>query len=76
VREAGQRPLLNHFALQQDLPHKLADARRLRLEMKIGVGTRAADGIDHFAKSAPEQENGGQDKNGQYEHTEPGRIRH
>ena len=55
VGESGERALANDFALQQDLPHKLADARPERLDMKVGIGARAADDGHDSAKSAPEQ---------------------
>ena len=43
VGEPGSGRSLNHFALQHDLPEELADARPERLDLKVGIGTRAAD---------------------------------
>ena len=42
VRQAGQRPLLDHFALRHHFPKKLPDARPERLHVEIGRGARAA----------------------------------
>ena len=35
VRQPGQRPLLDHFALQHDFPEKLPDARAQRRDFEI-----------------------------------------
>ena len=43
VREAGQRPLLDHLPLQHDFPEKLPDPRPQRRQLEIRRGARTAE---------------------------------
>ena len=62
VREPGQRPLLDDFALRGDLPEEIADTRAERRELEIGGRPRAADDVQDRAQAPAEHRYGRADQ--------------
>ena len=76
VGQAGQGPLADHLRLRHHLPKELADARAQRRHLEIGGGARAADGLEHFAKSQPEQRQRRHHQRDQHGSFDPRRVGH
>ena len=76
VRQARQRALANHLALQQHFPHELPDARPEGPKLKIGISARAADDIHRFAEAKPEKRSGDAQQYRQDRNLQPGWVDH
>ena len=76
VRDARQRPLGNHFALQHHFPDEIGDAACHRLEVKIGVLLGLPDNTPDLAKSPPEARHGSCQQNEEQGRLRPGQLGH
>jgi hypothetical protein len=53
VRDSGQRPLTDHFPLQQNFPNEFRDARASGAEVKVSVSFGAANGGHNRTETPP-----------------------
>src|SRR5436305_12215115 len=76
VGETRQGPLLDHFALESDLPEEVPDTGSERREMEIRRRPRAADDVHDRAQAPAEHRDRRPDQQKENEALRPGNLSH
>ena len=76
VRNAGQRALLDYFALQQHFPYEVAQAASHWLNVKFRIFPGAQNGSPDLAKSQPKPVYGGGQQRDEENHFRPRELNH
>jgi hypothetical protein len=76
MRDPRQRPLRNHFALQQNFPDEIDNSAADRLNVKIGLFFRPANDTPNSREACPKAKNGSRQQDEEQRRLRPGQLGH